>query len=227
MNYRHARLTRQPARDVLKHWVRDPGAGASPERKATPFRAIDTHAGLGFYDLAADEAGRTGEWHDGIGRLDAPFPDRSRRCSPPKGGGVAAVRARHGDTIYPGSPAIIREFLRPGDQGCSSSCTRPTARGAARALQPGPAHQGAGPRRLDRAPRPDPPEGARGLVLIDPPYEVPGEIERLGRDLLKAGGNGRPAPTSPGTRSRTPRRSTGWPPPSMPPCPGPPCASTC
>ncbi len=30
---------------------------------------------------------------------------------------VASVRARHGATVYPGSPALIREFLRPGDQG--------------------------------------------------------------------------------------------------------------
>ncbi len=126
MNYRHAFHAGNHA-DVLKHWVLT-RVLAHLQRKATPFRAIDTHAGLGFYDLAADEAGRTGEWHDGIGRLDAPFPDPVEALLAPYRAAVAAVRARHGDTIYPGSPAIIREFLRPGDQGCSSSCTRPTAR---------------------------------------------------------------------------------------------------
>lgn len=72
VNYRHAFHAGNHA-DVLKHWVLT-RVLAHLQRKATPFRAIDTHAGLGFYDLTADEAGRTGEWHDGIGRLDAPFP---------------------------------------------------------------------------------------------------------------------------------------------------------
>ena len=39
-------------------------------RKPAPLRFIDTHAGIGIYDLAGHEASRTGEWRDGIGRLD-------------------------------------------------------------------------------------------------------------------------------------------------------------
>ncbi|MBE7248594.1 MAG: 23S rRNA (adenine(2030)-N(6))-methyltransferase RlmJ, partial [Actinomycetospora chiangmaiensis] len=104
MNYRHAFHAGNHA-DVLKHWVLT-RVLAHLQRKATPFRAIDTHAGLGFYDLAADEAGRTGEWHDGIGRLDAPFADDVEALLAPYREAVAAVRARHGDTVYPGSPAL-------------------------------------------------------------------------------------------------------------------------
>src|SRR5690606_1056083 len=67
MNYRHAFHAGNFA-DVLKHAVlariidylkRKPGA----------FRVIDTHAGIGLYDLSSDEAQRTGEWRGGIGRL--------------------------------------------------------------------------------------------------------------------------------------------------------------
>ena len=74
MNYRHAFHAGNFA-DVMKHalLVR---TLAYLQRKETPLRVIDTHAGIGLYDLTADEAERTGEWEDGIGRLGSPFaPD--------------------------------------------------------------------------------------------------------------------------------------------------------
>src|SRR5436309_1262420 len=67
MNYRHAFHAGNFA-DVVKlavltrilvHLRGKPGA----------FRVIDTHAGAGVYDLAADEASRGGEWRAGIARL--------------------------------------------------------------------------------------------------------------------------------------------------------------
>ena len=154
--------------------------------KASPFRAIDTHAGLGFYDLAADESGRTGEWHDGWGRLDAPFPDEVEVLLAPYRAAVAATRERHGATTYPGSPALIREFLRTGDRGVFVEL-HPTDAATLR-------------ERYNRDTRTKvlhldgwtalnaqiPPPERRGLVLVDPPYEERGEIERLGAHLLKA-----------------------------------------
>jgi hypothetical protein len=38
-------------------------------RKPQPFMVLDTHAGAGFYDLTTDEAEKTGEALDGIGRV--------------------------------------------------------------------------------------------------------------------------------------------------------------
>ncbi|TNC14275.1 23S rRNA (adenine(2030)-N(6))-methyltransferase RlmJ [Methylobacterium terricola] len=186
MNYRHAFHAGNHA-DVLKHWVLT-RVLAHLQRKATPFRAIDTHAGLGFYDLTADEAGRTGEWHDGIGRLDVPFPDAVEALLAPYRQAVASVRARHGDTVYPGSPALIREFLRPGDQGVFVEL-HPADGAVLHARY----NQDARTKVLaldgwTALPALIPPKERRGLVLIDPPYEVPGEIDRLGRDLLKAVG---------------------------------------
>jgi 23S rRNA (adenine2030-N6)-methyltransferase len=39
------------------------------KNKDKAFRVLDTHAGIGLYDLSSDEAQKTGEWRDGIGRL--------------------------------------------------------------------------------------------------------------------------------------------------------------
>ena len=67
MNYRHAFHAGNFA-DVMKH-VLLVRILTHLRRKETPFRAVDTHAGTGLYDLAGDEAGRTGEWRDGVGRF--------------------------------------------------------------------------------------------------------------------------------------------------------------
>src|SRR5262245_46404655 len=121
MNYRHAFHAGGHA-DVLKHVV----LAAIIERlkaKAAPFRVIDTHAGIGVYDLKGDAAGRTGEWLDGVGRL---YDDNgaARLLSPqaevvlaPWRAAIAAVNApgaalRH----YPGSPEIARLGLRAQDR---------------------------------------------------------------------------------------------------------------
>ena len=71
MNYRHAFHAGNFA-DVMKHvfLVR---ILVHLQRKQTPFRVIDTHAGSGLYDLTAEEAERTREWREGVGRLDEPL----------------------------------------------------------------------------------------------------------------------------------------------------------
>jgi 23S rRNA (adenine2030-N6)-methyltransferase len=184
MNYRHAFHAGNFA-DVLKHLVLT-RVLHHLQAKPTGFRAIDTHAGLGFYDLTGDEAGRTGEWHDGWGRLDTPFPDEVEALFAPYREAVAATQARHGATIYPGSPAIIREFLRPSDQGVF--------------VELHPADAEILRERYNQDPRTKvmhidgwtalnaliPPPERRGVVLIDPPYEELGEVDRLGAALARA-----------------------------------------
>ena len=184
MNYRHAFHAGNFA-DVLKHLVLT-RVLVHLQAKPAGFRAIDTHAGLGFYDLSGDEAGRTGEWLDGWGRLDTPFPDEVETLFAPYRAAVAAVKVRHGAETYPGSPAIIREFLRPTDQGIF--------------VELHPADAEVLKERYNQDPRTKvlhldgwtalnaliPPPERRGLVLIDPPYEELGEIDRLAASLLKA-----------------------------------------
>ena len=72
MNYRHAYHAGNFA-DVVKHAV----LALVIEHlklKPAPFRVIDTHAGIGVYDLSSEAAQKTGEWREGIGRvMDAKF----------------------------------------------------------------------------------------------------------------------------------------------------------
>ena len=74
MNYRHAYHAGNFA-DVVKHAVLA-RILAYLNQKDAAWRVIDTHAGIGIYDLAADEALKTGEWQGGIGRI------RGARLSP-------------------------------------------------------------------------------------------------------------------------------------------------
>ncbi len=184
MNYRHAFHAGNFA-DVLKHLVLT-RVLTHLGLKSTPYRAIDTHAGLGFYDLAADEAGRTAEWVDGWGRLDDPFPQAVEELLAPYRAAVAAVQARHGGTTYPGSPALIREALRADDQGVFVEL-HPEDHAVLRERFNG--HARTKVLHLDGWTALNamiPPPERRGVVLIDPPYEVPGEIDRLGAHLAKA-----------------------------------------
>ena len=71
MNYRHAYHAGNHA-DVLKHAVLA-RLMEHLKKKDKPFRVIDAHAGIGLYDLAGLEAGKTGEWEGGIGKLAEPF----------------------------------------------------------------------------------------------------------------------------------------------------------
>jgi 23S rRNA (adenine2030-N6)-methyltransferase len=184
MNYRHAFHAGNFA-DVMKHalLVR---ILAYLQRKETPIRVIDTHAGIGLYDLAADEAARTGEWTEGIGRLAEPLAPEAEALLEPYRGILAEVRARHGETVYPGSPAIVREMLRRQDRGVF--------------VELHPADSAVLSRRYNAVSNLKvmhldgwtalhaliPPKEKRGLVLIDPPFEKPNELQRLGEELLDA-----------------------------------------
>ena len=97
MNYRHIYHAGNFA-DVMKHALLLPLIAAM-QRKDKPFLLLDTHAGIGRYDVLSAQAEKTGEWRLGIGKiLDAP-PEALAEY-------VALVQ-RLG--LYPGSPAIAAE----------------------------------------------------------------------------------------------------------------------
>src|SRR5262245_8796255 len=115
MNYRHAFHAGNFA-DVLKHAVLCRVLAYLREKPAA-FRVIDTHAGAGLYDLAGLEAGKTGEWRDGIARvinaqLDAPVRD----LLAPYLDAISAVNPPERLNVYPGSPLLVRHFLRRQDR---------------------------------------------------------------------------------------------------------------
>ncbi len=177
MNYRHAFHAGNFA-DVMKHalLVR---ILVHLARKEAPFRVIDTHAGIGRYDLGGDEAARTGEAGDGVGRMDEPFTPEVEALLAPYRTVLAETRARYGETTYPGSPAIIREMLRRDDRAVLLEKHPDDA-----ALLVERFHSVRNMKVFASdgwtvLPGLVPPKERRGLVLIDPPYEEPDELLRL------------------------------------------------
>ena len=171
MNYRHAYHAGNFA-DCTKHallvWLLRALA-----RKPAPFAVLDSHAGAGRYDLSGD-AERTGEWRAGIARLLHHPP-------PPLADYVAVVEAAG---LYPGSPAIIRALLRPVDRMMCCELHPEDAATLRRSFIHDPqsaVHVRDGWAALRAL---LPPAGAkRGLVLLDPPYEAPGEHARVAQAI--------------------------------------------
>lgn len=185
MNYRHAFHAGNFA-DVVKHIVLTRILLYLHEKPA-PFRVIDTHAGAGLYDLAGDEAERTGEWRTGIARLmQARFTQEAGALVAPYLDIVRAFNPQRDLTRYPGSPLIVRALLRPDDRLVACEIEPRAHRALIDAL------------RNDRQARVVeldgwtaltafvPPKERRGAVLVDPPFEARDEFERLAEGFAAA-----------------------------------------
>lgn len=178
MNYRHAYHAGNFA-DVLKHATLAMVI-EHLKLKPAPFRVIDTHAGVGVYDLLSEEATKTGEWHEGIARLlAAPKTDEIAEILQPY---LAAVHAGNVDGTlrsYPGSPLLARRLIRRDDRIIANE------------LHPEDAAALAALFARDKQVKVStldgwtalkaflPPKERRGVVLIDPPFEEAGELDRL------------------------------------------------
>jgi 23S rRNA (adenine2030-N6)-methyltransferase len=185
MNYRHAFHAGNFA-DVVKHAILT-RLVEYLKLKDKAFRVIDTHAGAGVYNLSSDAAQRTGEWLGGIGRLrSAQLPAPAATLLAPYLEAVEATNKGGNFTHYPGSPMIVRHLLRKQD------------RLTAIELHPQDAHRLANLFAGDHQARIIeldgwlalgahlPPKEKRGLVMVDPPFEQPGEFGRLVEGLAKA-----------------------------------------
>ena len=185
MNYRHAYHAGNFA-DVVKHVVLTLVL-EHLKLKPAPFRVIDTHAGIGVYDLSGEQAQKTGEWRDGIGRLLAEEPPEALRpLLAPYLDVVQALNGGAGLRRYPGSPRLARALLRRGDQLIANELHPEDAA----LLQQ---HFAGDPQtkvlRLDAwiaLKSLLPPKERRGLVLVDPPFEEPGEFARIAKGLREA-----------------------------------------
>lgn len=185
MNYRHIYHAGNFA-DVLKHAVLA-RLIVYLQQKDKAFRVIDTHAGIGLYDLSSVEAQKTGEWQDGIGKLiTAELPADVATLLAPYLDAVRALNPDGGVTLYPGSPKLTRMLLREQDR-LSAMELHPEDCETLRDLFAGDYHV--------RVTELDgwlalgahlPPKEKRGLVLVDPPFELDGEYERLVDGLVKA-----------------------------------------
>ncbi len=180
LSYQHAYHAGNLA-DVHKHAVLA-AALSYLTRKDKPLSYLETHAGRGLYDLSGAEAQRTGEAAQGIARALAALPGDS-----PYLAALRLVRARHGPTAYPGSPLIAQALLRPCDRMHLAEL-HPAEHAALGATLAGTTariwHQNG----FDLAQSLCPPDPRRGLMLVDPSWEVksdyatlPGFLARIGR----------------------------------------------
>src|ERR1043166_8963081 len=135
MNYRHVFHAGNFA-DVVKHAALARIVAYLKEKPAA-FRVIDTHAGAGSYDLGGAEASRTGEWRAGIGKLTAAaVPPPARALLAPYLDAIAAFNPAAanaaGLTVYPGSPALVRHWLRTQDRMIACEAEPSAARALAK-----------------------------------------------------------------------------------------------
>ena len=172
-------------------------------KKETPFEYIDTHAGSGLYDLHSKDAQKLEEHVNGIGQLSVnDFPELVRyfeivhsfnvpgslHDGSPKSAPEDAVKnplgpPLNGLDVYPGSPAIAQYFLRPQDRAWlfelhpqdhellvnnmrhNKSASRKTTVRCENGFE--------GLNALL------PPSSRRGLVLVDPSYEIKSDYDRV------------------------------------------------
>ena len=146
--------------------------------KPQPFAVLDTHAGIGVYDLTSEPAQKTREYEAGVARI-AELPLETA----PTYAAIVADLNPAGLTAYPGSPEIVRRLLRDDDRLIACEL-HPTDAGTLKArYRADPrvsVHHRDGYEAIGAL---LPPAERRGLVLMDPPFEQRDEAEQMARAL--------------------------------------------
>jgi 23S rRNA (adenine2030-N6)-methyltransferase len=182
LSYRHSFHAGNHA-DVLKHLVLTRILDYLV-RKDKPLCYVDTHAGAGGYALQGAQAQQNREYETGIGRLwqreDLPTPLADY---------VALVRGFNPTAelqYYPGSPWLACQQLRPTDRlflhelhpaDCANLREQCAAERRVKVICAD-GYQGC----IALLP----PAERRGLVLIDPPYELKGDYRQAIETLRQA-----------------------------------------
>jgi 23S rRNA (adenine2030-N6)-methyltransferase len=183
MNYRHSFHAGNSA-DVVKHSLLIALVRAL-QIKESGLTLIDTHAGCGLYDLNGEEAGRTGEATQGVLRA---FTDQNPLLNDYRAA-IEAVNVGPDEggepTLYPGSPRILAQLLRPQDvlilnekHPEDANALRGAMRGTPAAVHERDAYE----LWLAMLPTRTP----RGVVVVDPPYEQTDERARITATLAAA-----------------------------------------
>lgn len=182
LSYRHGFHAGNPA-DVFKHAVLVALVRAM-QAKDKGIRFVDTHAGAARYRLDHEFAQKNREYERGIGAL---WNTTARL--PALADYLDQVRAFNPDgklRIYPGSPLLLRRLLRTQDELFLCEL-HPTEQRALAAEFAGEArvaiHRGDGYGALATL---LPPPSGRGLVLIDPPFELKTELDDLERAMARS-----------------------------------------
>ncbi|MDP5131290.1 MAG: 23S rRNA (adenine(2030)-N(6))-methyltransferase RlmJ [Paraglaciecola sp.] len=177
-SYRHSFHAGNHA-DVIKH------LGlmlliAKLKEKDKGFVYMDTHSGAGLYDLHSDNAQKTGEFKLGIDKL-MDYQGSNNDVA----NYVELISRYHRHNSYPGSPEIARTLMREQDKlvlmewhNQEIDNLRHNISGSNIAIHHRDGFEGL----LAMTPPPLP----RGLVLIDPSYEVAEEYQQVAQTVAKA-----------------------------------------
>ena len=182
LSYRHAFHAGNFA-DVLKHSVLTLVLDYMT-RKEKGFHYIDSHSGAGMYQLNDDYAQKTGEYRNGIAKLVGE-PNLPVALQPY----IELINQLNGNAeldIYPGSPGIAKAFMRRQDsthlfelhptdiEHLTDFCYR----WKKCFVKQSDGYQGV----LGLLP----PPSRRGVVLIDPPYELKEDYQKAVTTIIKA-----------------------------------------
>jgi len=154
------------------------------KKKASPFFVLDTHAGLGRYDLTHEWAQKNAEFKNGIalvwGRTDVP------EAFVPYFDAIRGENAADTLRFYPGSPRIVRRLLRPVDRMVLVELNKKDCHSLG-ALFGGDrrttVHLMDGYQALKAF---LPPTERRGLIFVDSSFDRAREFERLAKGLADA-----------------------------------------
>jgi 23S rRNA (adenine2030-N6)-methyltransferase len=185
MNYRHVFHAGNFA-DVFKHAI-VARILVYLMRKDAALRYLDTHAGIGKYDLGSEQAEKTGEWRDGVARVaKAKIPADIDALLKPWLTALGPLDEAGRPAIYPGSPMLAQRLLRPQDRMTLCDLHDQDVRVLGRNM---------GKDLRIKVIRIDgymalkayvPPIERRGLVLIDPPFESTDEFTRMRDSVIAA-----------------------------------------
>jgi 23S rRNA (adenine2030-N6)-methyltransferase len=186
LSYRHAFHAGNFA-DVLKHSVLTLVLEYMA-RKDKGFTYIDSHSGAGMYSLNDEYAQKTGEYKDGIAKiLEAVDDENFPEALMPYIELLEKLNTENGELeIYPGSPGIAKQFMRRQDSAHLfelhptdiQHLTEFCARWNKSHVKQSDGYQGI----LGLIP----PPSRRGVILIDPPYELKEDYTKAVKTIVKA-----------------------------------------
>ncbi len=182
LSYRHSFHAGNHA-DVLKHIVQSLILSAL-QQKDKPFVYHDTHSGVGRYDLTHEWSEKTGEFKQGIAKLW-----EQKQLPKDIASYINAIKQlNQGDELryYPGSPRVARAHLRPQDRMVLTELHPSDYPLLEQEFQRDRQVQIFKEDGFQRLKASLPPKERRGLVLIDPPYELAHEYNDVVRSIAQS-----------------------------------------
>ncbi|MDC9728451.1 MAG: 23S rRNA (adenine(2030)-N(6))-methyltransferase RlmJ [Methyloprofundus sp.] len=175
LSYRHSYHAGNYA-DVLKHTILI-HILEHFKKKEKPFCYVDTHAGAGAYSLQSEQAEKTQEYQQGIAQLwqQTDLPDCVQSY-------VEQIKRANQDdalTHYLGSPMIAKQCLRPQDQLKLYELHNTEIELLKTAMQRDKRIQIFHEDGFKHCIGLMPPQQRRGIVLIDPSYEIKTEYQQV------------------------------------------------